>query len=196
MIKNKWNEKIEVLGRGSNSKMVKVIFHNDCREVYEVSKLSVKDGCLLNNRKTKSVQGIGYKDHDKNKPFKYNRKEYSLWKSLMNKFSKYGIQYNEYCSFVAFCKALRKHEQYNDILYNDSVIMSADIGANGEIKTGRRFNYTDYKVKRTNMRTGNVYYYTCLEELADFTGLSIDYLRKVINTDNTIKGCKFEYVEN
>ena len=194
MIKNRWNELVEVVGKGRNNKMVKVIFHNECREVYEVSCSCVKDGCSLSNRRTKSVQGIGYKDYDKNKPFKYNRKEYCLWKSLINKFAKYGIQYNEYCSFVEFCKALRKHEQYNDIIYNDSVIMSTDIGANGEIKTGRRFNYTDYKVRRINMRTGNVYYYTCLEELAEDTGLSINYLRKVINTDKTIKGCKFEYV--
>lgn len=190
---NKWGEEVKILKKVGKKKY-RVQILNECDDIYEFY-ITVQDGCVAKNRKTKSMYGIGFLGYDVHKPFKYSKKEYCLWKSLMKKFSKYGIQYNEYCSFVAFCKALRKHEQYNDILYNDSVIMSADIGANGEIKTGRRFNYTDYKVKRTNMRTGMVYYYENLEELADFTGLNVHYLRKVINTNKLIKGSKIEYVE-
>lgn len=195
MIKNRWNEKIEVLGRGRNNKMVKVIFHNECKEVYEVSKSCVKDGCELKNRKTKSLYSTGFLDYDKNTgTFKHNKKERSLWKSLMKKFNRKGIECEKYCSFVEFCKVLRKHDSYNDIIFNDSVIITK-IEKNGEIKISKRYNYTSVRVKRTNLRTGRVTIYDSLEQLANEIGYSTDHLRKVVNTDRLVKGCKLEYID-
>ena len=68
MILNKWEESIIVKGKGSRKGTVMIQIVNECTELYEVCKQSVKDGCSIKNRKTRSCYQIGFLDSDKNKP--------------------------------------------------------------------------------------------------------------------------------
>ena len=77
MILNKWEESIIVKGKGSRKGTVMIQIVNECTELYEVCKQSVKDGCSIKNRKTRSCYQIGFLDSDKNKPFKHNKQEYN-----------------------------------------------------------------------------------------------------------------------
>lgn len=195
MVKNKWNEIVEKVGECENKNKVKVIFHNECREEYEVSKHCYKDGCGLKNRKTRSVYSLGYLDYDKNTgTYEHTVKERQVWKVIIRRFSEKGITYKPYCSFVEFVKALRKHEAYDKIINDDSTVVMG-IGQVGEIFLTTKRNYKKDKVKRINTRTGKVIVFESLECCASSMGVSVDWLRKIIGTDKLTKGCRIEWLE-
>lgn len=195
MVSNKWGEIVEKVGECENKKNVRVVFHNECREEYEVGKNYYKDGCGLKNRKTRSVYSLGYLDYDKNTPkFDYIAKERQVWKHVMRKYSERGITYKPYCSFVEFCKALRKHKAYDKIINDDSTVVMG-IGQVGEIFLTKRYSHKNVPVKRINTRTGRVIVFENLECCANAMGMTSDHLRKIVNTDRLVKGCKLEYIE-
>lgn len=195
MVKNKWNEIVEKVGECENNKNIRVVFHNECRETYEVGKNYFKNGCGLKNRKTRSVYSLGYLDYDKNTPkFDHTSKERQVWKDIIRRFSEKGITYKPYCSFVKFVEALRKHEAYERILFDDSCVILG-IGQVGEIFLTKRYSHKNVPIKRTNTRTGKIIVFENLEKCSLAMGMSIDYLRKVVNTERLVKGCKLEYIE-
>lgn len=195
MIFNKWNERVEVVGR-VNHKMSRVVFHNECRESYDVYTSGLKNGCELKNRKTRSVYRTGYLDYDKNTgTYEHTSKERQLWKGIMRKYSEKGITYKPYCSFVEFVKALRKNKAYDAIINDDKTVVMG-IGSMGEIFLSTRRSHTSEKVKRINTRTGRVIVFESLEACALAMNVTKDYLRKIVGKGKKCKGCLLEYLDD
>lgn len=195
MIKNKWNEEIEVQGRGTRKGTVMVRIFNECTELYEVCRQSVKEKCGIKNRKTRSIYGIGYLDFDKNtKTYKYNPKEYSKWNTLIRKYARTGIECEKFCSYVEFLKELRNHPLYNDIINSDGIVIVCT--EDGQIKVNRKRSFSKDMVVKINTRTRKATVYDNLEQVANDTGFTIDYLRKIVNTDILVKGCRLEWLDD
>ena len=195
MILNKWEESIIVKGKGSRKGTVMVQIVNECTELYEVCKQSVKDGCSIKNRKTRSCYQIGFLDSDKNKPFKHNKQEYNKWCTLIRKYAKKGIECEKFCSFVEFISILREHPAYDGIMNDDSVIITSTT-KDGKIFVNKRRNYSKDMVVRINARTNKATVHDSLEDVAECVGFSVEYLRKVVGTDILVKGCLLKYLDD
>ena len=185
---SRYNEEIEVVEKLPNKRcMVKFLVNDRMIEVYNCS---VKDGCSLKHEYTKSCAGIGMLGYVNPKEFKHTQKEKQLWKSLMNKYSKKGIECEQYCVFKDFCLKLRELDDYNKLMDNNNptrLITNED--GSMEVQDVEFLK----QVKRVHVRTGKTYYYDTLNAAAAAIGVGSRAVKEYIHSGKPYRGYRIEF---
>ena len=188
----KYNETIEVTKKLPNKRCVVKFLCNE--RIIETYNVSVKDGCSLKHEYTKSCAGIGMLGYINPKEFKHTQKEKQLWKSLINKYSKKGIEHEEYCVFKDFCLKLRELEikDYNKLMNNTRTRLVVDEDGTMRVED----NESKKPVRKVHIRTGKVVYYNSLEEFAQAVGLNPSHVKEhYIKIKNVYRGYRIEFIE-
>ena len=188
-VTSRYGEEIEVIEKLPNKRCVVKFL---CAErVIPTYNTSVKENCALKHEFTKSYKGIGMLGYINHKEFPHTEKERQLWKGLMNKYSKKGIECEQYCVFKDFVLKLRELEDYNKLMNgNTRLIVNADGSMIIEDIDFQR------AVKRVHVRTGKTIYYNTLNGCADALGLNPRTVKKYIKNKNVYRGYKIEFVES
>ena len=190
---SRYNEEIKVVEKLPNKRcMVKFLCNERVITSYNVS---VKDGCSLKHEFTKSYKGIGMLGYVNPKEFKHTQKEKQLWKSLMNKYAKKGIEYKQYCVFKDFCLKLRELEieDYNKLMNNTRARLVVSKDGKMIVEDAEALK----PVRKVHTRTGKTIYYDSLKELAQAMGLNARHVKEhYIKNGKTYRGYKIEFVES
>ena len=187
----KYNETIEVTKKLPNKRcMVKFVCNERVIETYNIS---VKDGCSLKHEYTKSYKNIGMLGYVNHKEFPHSRKEGQLWKSLMGRYARKGIECEEYCVFKDFVLKLRQLDDY-DKLMDSNIPTRLIVDSDGSMEV-QDVEFLK-PVKRVHVKTGKVIYYDTLNDCADAIGLGSRAVKDYIRNGNVYRGYKIEFVES
>ena len=187
----KYNETIEVIEKLPNKRcMIKFLCNERVITSYNVS---VRDNCCLKHEYTKSYMGIGMLGYINEKEFKHTQKEKRLWNNIMRKYSKQGIECEEYCVFKDFCLKLRELDDY-DKLMNDNIPTRLIVDKDGSMEI-QDVEFLK-PVKRVHVKTGKIIYYNTLNECANAIGLSSRTVKDYIRNKNVYRGYKIEFIES
>lgn len=188
---SRYNEEIEVVEKLPNKRcMVRFVCNERIVEAYN---RSVKDGCSLKHEYTKSYKKIGMLGYVNPKEFPHTEKEKNLWKTLMGRYSRKGIEYEEYCVFKDFVLKLRECKDYNKLM-DDNTPTRLIVNEDGSMEV-QEVEFLK-PVKRVHVKTGKVIYYNTLNECADAIGLSSRTVKEYIRNGNSFRGYKIEFIES
>ena len=190
-VTSRYGEEIEVTKKLPNKRCVVKFLCNE--RVIETYNVSVKENCALKHEFTKSYKGIGMLGYVNHKEFPHSRKEGELWKSLMGRYARKGIECEEYCVFKDFVLKLRKLEDYNKL-------MDANTPTRLIVNKDGSMEVQDIEflkpVKKVHVRTGKTIYYNTLNECADALGLNPRTVKDYIRNGNVYRGYKIEFIES
>ena len=185
---SRYNEEIEVIEKLNSKKCVVKFLCNE--RVISTYNSSVKEKCSLKHEFTKSYKGIGMLGYVNHKEFPHSLKERQLWKTLMDRYSKKGIECEQYCVFKDFCLKLRELDDY-DKLMNDNIPTRLITNADGSMEV-QDVEFLK-PVVRTHVRTGKVIYHDTLNSCADKIGLNPRTVKEYIRSGAIYRGYKIEF---